>query len=74
MTVNLKKRQYEHFDIDFDDGALGSSTLRNVEQSSEVLDRVINAFQAIGTVTQSLRQGIPVDVKVNDSTGVYLLR
>ncbi len=40
----------------------------------EYLDRVVDEFQAFSTVTQSVRQGIPVDVTVYDANGVRLRR
>jgi len=40
--------------------------------SLEHLDRVLSQFEEYCTVTQSIRQGIPVDVTIFDSTGVQL--
>jgi len=40
--------------------------------SLEHLDRVLAQFEDFCTVTQSIRQGIPVEVTVLDSTGVRL--
>lgn len=129
VTVHLKQRHDDRFDIHLDESAQSSyssvqqlcaavgldladsmlSTLRKVEQSSaplacmvvaeigknaerqirvlnmavslhlevlasqlEYLDRVVDEFQAFSTVTQSVRQGIPVDVRVYDANGVCL--
>jgi organic hydroperoxide reductase OsmC/OhrA len=36
------------------------------------LDRVLQQFEAYCTVGESVRQGIPVDVEVYDSTGARL--
>ncbi len=36
------------------------------------LDRVLDQFEAFCTVTESVRQGIPVTVEVRDSTGLKL--
>jgi organic hydroperoxide reductase OsmC/OhrA len=38
----------------------------------EHLDRVLSQFEAFCTVGESVRQGIPVDVEVYDSTGARL--
>lgn len=130
VTVNLKQRDNDRFEIQCDDATVGPSavqllcaavgsglaesmlsTLRNVEQSTEPLacmvvaevgknaqrqmrvlnmavslhlgvlasqlehiDRVLDEFEIFCTVTQSVRQGIPVDVTVYDSSGACLKR
>jgi organic hydroperoxide reductase OsmC/OhrA len=38
----------------------------------EHLERVLGSFESFCTVTQSVRQGIPVSVRVHDSTGALL--
>lgn len=38
----------------------------------EHLDRVLSQFEAFCTVTQSVAQGIPVHIKIMDSTGAQL--
>ena len=38
----------------------------------EHLDRVLAQFEEFCTVTQSVRQGIPVTVQVRDATGATL--
>ena len=40
--------------------------------SLQHLDRVLSQFEAFCTVGESVRQGIPVDVEVYDSTGARL--
>ncbi len=40
--------------------------------SLQHLDRVLEQFEGFCTVTQSVRAGIPVDVRVFDSTGAQL--
>lgn len=131
VTVHLKQRHDDRFDIHFDESAQSSSssvqqfcaavgidladsllsTLRKVEQSSAplacmvvaeigknaerqirvlnmavslhlgvlasqlvFLDRLVDEFQTLSTVTQSVRQGIPVDVTVYDANGKRLRR
>jgi organic hydroperoxide reductase OsmC/OhrA len=40
--------------------------------SLEHLDRVLSQFESYCTVTQSVGQGIPVNVQVFDALGVHL--